>query len=256
MSHSSLPKIWAIADLHLSFALKGKEMDIFGPEWKGWTEKIANAWRVKIADDDLVLIAGDISWAMHMEDVTPDLEWIHALPGVKVMIKGNHDYWWESKKKVEAALPSSLHIIQNNVFNYRGVSVGGARLWDSKEYHFRDAIVMKENPKEKVPYDEGDTLEKNEKIFVRELSRLDNSLKLLDRSASVKIAMTHYPPLGADLLPSRASAILEKHGAQHCVFGHLHSVIPNSLPFGEARGVQYHLTSCDYLDFVPLPLMR
>ena len=243
--------IWAIADLHLSFGLKGKEMDVFGEEWKHWTDKISTYWKEQISAEDLVLIPGDISWAMHIEEAVPDLEWIDDLPGVKVMIKGNHDYWWSSKSKVEKILPPSVHIIQNDSFQYKGVSVAGARLWDTPEYGFGDFIIMKENKRANLT----ETSEVDaEKIFQRELMRLETSLKALDPKAELRLLMTHYPPIGADLKESQASCLIEKHNVDICVFGHLHSLEKNSLPFGYKNGVRYLLTSCDYLDFHPLKL--
>ncbi len=97
--------VWALADLHLSFGVPGKSMDLFGDKWAGHPEKIRTHWLRLIAPDDLVLLPGDISWAMHTEDAQPDLDFIAALPGTKVMIRGNHDYWWNSLNKVEKILP-------------------------------------------------------------------------------------------------------------------------------------------------------
>lgn len=247
--------VWAIADLHLSFGVKEKTMGIFGEEWVNWTGKIQTHWSQLISADDLVLIPGDISWAMHQEDVVPDLEWIDQLPGTKVMIRGNHDYWWGSKKKVANLLPPSLHIVQNNAFNFQNISVAGVRLWDTPEYNFNDYIILKENKKANTLTKHAADPEHDEKIFVRDLSRLEMSLKELDRNASHRIVMTHYPPIGADLADSRTSQLLEKYDVDICVFGHLHSLKPNSLPFGEKNGIQYHLTSCDYLDFKPLRVL-
>jgi len=247
--------VWAIADLHLSFGLKDKSMDIFGDEWVDWTGKMHSSWSQNISADDLVLLPGDISWAMNPEDVIPDLEWIDQLPGTKVMIRGNHDYWWGSKSKVEKLLPPSIHIIQNNAFNFNGVSVAGVRLWDTPEYNFDEYIILKENKKANALSMHPADPEHDEKIFMRDLSRLELSLKELDKKASHRIAMTHYPPIGADLGDSRASQLLEKYEIDICVFGHLHSLKPNSLPFGEKNGIHYHLTSCDYLNFKPLKVL-
>ncbi len=248
--------VWAIADLHLSFGVKDKSMDIFGKEWAGWTERIKSHWLQLIAPTDLVLLPGDISWAMNTQDAVLDLNWIDQLPGTKVMIRGNHDYWWGSKSKVEKILPPSLHIIQNDVFNFNGISVGGVRLWDTSEYNFNQYIIKKENLRENALIEHGIDPERDEKLFLRELSRLELSLKELDPNAKHRLAMTHYPPIGATLVDSRTSKILERYRIELCVFGHLHSVIPNSLPFGEKNGIHYQLTSCDYLDFKPLKVLQ
>lgn len=243
------PNIWALADLHLSFGTPNKQMDVFGNQWVKHYEKIEKHWRETISSDDLVLLAGDISWGMKPEEAIPDLEWIDRLPGTKVMIKGNHDYWWESLSKVKNICPASIHAIQHNVFKWEeGIEVGGTRLWDTSEYHFNGFVEMKSFPqvKEKpLPPKETET------IFVRELHRLELSLKEFSEDAKQRIIMTHYPPIGPDLKSSRASGLLEKYGVNICVFGHLHNVKPNSLPFGKARGINYYLTSADYLDFIP-----
>jgi uncharacterized protein len=247
-------RIWAIGDLHLSFGVKDKSMDIFGPQWEKHAEKIAKSWKELIHEEDLVLIPGDLSWAMRLEEVVPDLQWVHDLPGTKVMIKGNHDYWWGSLNKLAPILPPSIHLIQNNVFNWKGISVGGARLWDTPEYSFGSFVEYRENPKAKnseVLIQE----EFNQKLFDRELQRLQISLALLDKEAKVKIAMTHYPPIGADLKPSRAAQILEQHGVTVCVFGHLHNLNTSEPLFGEARGIRYVLTSCDYIRFQPVIIL-
>lgn len=247
-------RIFAIGDLHLSFGVANKSMDVFGPRWEGHFERIAENWKSLIHPDDLVLIPGDISWAMRIDQVIPDLRWIDALPGTKVMIKGNHDYWWDSLKKITEVLPPSIHLIQNNVFNWKDVSIGGARLWDTPEYSFGEYIEFQENPREKKDPEEIIQEEFSEKIFNRELERLNNSLKLLNKDAKIRIAMTHYPPIGANLESSRASQILEKYNVQACVFGHLHNLFPNKLQFGTKNGVQYVLTSCDFLDFKPIQI--
>lgn len=242
--------IWAIADLHLSFGTPGKEMAIFGPDWENHYQKIEKNWKERIAEDDLVLIAGDISWAMKIEEAVPDLEWIDKLPGTKVMIRGNHDYWWGSLSKVEKICPPSVHPIQHNIFRFGSVEIGGTRLWDTSEYRFDEFIEKKEVPK--IKQKETQQLrDEAEKIFIRELGRLEMSLKMFSPQAEKRIVMTHYPPIGADLAPSYAAKLLEKHGVDICVFGHLHSVRPGSLLFGEARGIEYHLTSADYLKFIP-----
>ena len=246
--------VWAIADLHFSFGVPDKNMDVFGNQWKDHPEKIQKHWLENIHENDLVLLAGDISWAMRPEDAKADLDWIHALPGTKVMIRGNHDYWWTSLKKIEQVLPPSIHLIQNNIFSWNNITVGGARMWDTSEYSFGDFVNYIKNPRENTLTKVDDPKE-SEKIFERELGRLENSLKQFPKDSSMRIVMTHYPPIGADLKSSRTSALLEKYGVSICVFGHLHNIKPNSLPYGTKNGVQYVLTACDYLDFNPVKLL-
>lgn len=247
--------VWAIADLHLSFGVPDKEMHVFGEHWIGFTDKLQSNWRAHISPDDLVLIPGDISWAMRPEEAKPDLDWIHQLPGTKVILRGNHDYWWTSLSKIEKVLPPSLHLIQNNAFTWKDVTIAGSRLWDTPEYTFGPYIESKVNTRARpLTEQQTDPLEA-EKIFQRELSRLELSLKCLDkRSGNTRIAMTHYPPIGADLKESRAAKILESYQIDICVFGHLHNVKRDLPMFGEKNGVRYYLTACDYLDFMPLKI--
>lgn len=249
--------VWALSDLHLAFGVPGKTMEDFGPAWENYTQKIETHCKRLISPQDLLLIPGDISWAMHLKDALIDLAWIDQLPGTKVILKGNHDYWWSSSSQLKKALPASIHFIHNNAFHWQGISIGGARLWDTSEYRFNPYIEFKENPRarQKTPQEIANAQEEEEKIFTRELQRLELSLQQLDPDAHTRIALTHYPPVGADLAPSRASAILEKYQIHYCVFGHLHSVKPHALPFGAARGVNYLFTSCDYLDFIPMKII-
>jgi len=244
-------KIWALADLHLSFGVPNKTMDIFSDKWVNHPEKIKVHWQNLIGDEDLVLIPGDISWGMHPEEAQKDLEWIGVLPGTKVMLRGNHDYWWTSLSKVEKILPPSVHLIQNNCFRWKDAVICGARLWDTTEFSFQSYIECQENPAIKK-LTETDIHTDDNKIFERELSRLELSLKSLPRDAAIRIAMTHYPPIGPEMLPSRASVLLEKYGITTCVFGHLHNVKSGTLPFGTKNGVRYALVAADYLNFTPL----
>lgn len=249
--------IWALADLHLSFGVSDKEMDVFGDKWKHHPEKIRTYWLENIQKDDLILLPGDISWAMNPEEAKADLEWIDALPGTKVMLRGNHDYWWTSLSKVKKVLPASIHVIQNDSFIWNTIAIAGSRLWDTPEYSFQAYIDFKDNPRVKKLTDADSNMQEAEKIFTRELGRLESSLKSLSKgtSFSKRIVMTHYPPIGAELLPSRASALLEKYGVDICVFGHLHNVRHEALPFGIKNGVHYILASGDYLDFVPVKVL-
>ena len=232
-------------------------MEAFGPVWKDYPKKIQSAWKRLVGPEDLVLIPGDLSWAMKMKEALVDLDFLDALPGEKLIIRGNHDYWWPTAKKLKGFLPPSMHFIHNTAFDWNDVTFGGARLWDTHEYGFNDVIEFVENPfaKKKSPEELEKMREEGEKIFVRELERLNLSLKQMNPKAKHRIALTHYPPIGADLKPSRASAILEDHQIDICVFGHLHNVRENSLPFGEARGVTYVFTSVDYLGFTPVKIL-
>ncbi|MGH2638999.1 MAG: metallophosphoesterase, partial [Rhabdochlamydiaceae bacterium] len=212
----------------------------------------AQYWDTHITPDDLVLIPGDISWASRIEDALPDLEWIHKRPGTKVLIRGNHDYWWESISKVRKVLPPSLYAVQNDSFLFNDIAICGARLWDSPEYNFASIIDFENS-------EEGKALAakvEDPARFERELNRLEMSLKTLPQQARCKIAMTHYPPIGLNLEPSRVSKLLEAYGISICVFGHLHGIREGlGKLFGEARGVRYVLTACDFLQSVPVRIM-
>ncbi len=239
--------IWAIADLHLAFGAPEKSMEVFGEQWAKYPEKIARAWKELIGPEDLVLIAGDISWAMRLNEAKVDLDWIGALPGTKVMIRGNHDYWWDSAKKVRAVLPPSCHIIQNDAFLWKETAIAGTRLWDNPAFSFQSYIDFTSKEKEKgVIY-----IPEDKKILDREIERLRLSLMAMP-PAKRRMVMTHYPPLSADLQDSIASQLLEKFQVEVCVFGHLHNVKKGVSLFGEKNGIRYLLTSCDYLNFIPL----
>lgn len=242
--------IWAIADLHLSFGVPNKQMDIFGSQWIDYTKKIESHWNSSISTDDLVLIPGDISWAMHLEDVVPDLDWIGRLPGTKVLIRGNHDYWWSSLSKVKKILPSSCHLIQNDSFTWKDCSIAGARLWDIPGLNFSEIIVKSGEIKKNLT--EKDDSQESQKIYQRELGRLEVSLKSMNPLSKKRIVMTHYPPIGINFQETEASRLLEKYKVDVCVFGHLHHVKKGLELFGKNNGVDYHLVACDHLpDFNP-----
>ena len=247
--------IWAIADLHLSFGVANKEMDVFGERWKNYTDKIEHHWRSSIKEEDLVLIPGDISWALHAEDARLDLEWIDRLPGTKVLLKGNHDLWWHSLSKLKAILPPSCHLIQNNSFNWKEITIGGTRLWDVPGLNFNSVIDFQINDRAKKSKVTENDLQDSLKIYQRELGRLEMSLKSMHPKAKKRIVMTHYPPIGLSLEESDVSRMLEKYQVNICVFGHLHNVKPGLELFGQRHGVTYLLTACDYLDdFKPLKI--
>jgi hypothetical protein len=243
--------IWALSDPHLSLGIEGKSMDVFGEEWKDHSAKIFDACNAVIKSHDLLLIPGDISWAMRIPDAIPDLEFIDKLPGTKIISKGNHDYWWPSNKKLSEILPKSILFANHDVIEWNGLSITGVRLWDTPEFSNNAIINFKPNPKENTSKIKDAS--KDEAIFEKELVRLESSLKLLNQNA-YKILLCHYPPLSYSLSDSRASQIIEKYRVNLCVFGHLHNVKKGLTIFGEKNGVNYVLTSGDYLDFKPIYL--
>ena len=168
------------------------------------------------------------------------------MPGTKILIKGNHDYWWNSLAKIKPILPPTCHLIQNNSIHWKKISVAGTRLWDVPGIHF-DALF--DGP-ERKSVDAAIQLE-NEKLFERELGRLEVSLKAMSPTAELRIAMVHYPPIGLEGEETAVSRLLEKYKVDICLFGHLHNVKSEGPLFGHYRGIHYYLTACDYLDFRP-----
>ncbi|MEW6747191.1 MAG: metallophosphoesterase [Planctomycetota bacterium] len=225
-------RVFSISDLHLSFA-KPKPMDIFGEAWKDHPARLERAWRERVGGDDVVLLAGDLSWALRLEDALPDLAYLHTLPGRKVLIKGNHDYWWTSEAKVRAVLPPSISILSGHAMHLGdSCGVAGTRLW----LH---------------PQAEGAT-EADAKIYRRELGRLARALQDLDRlRVDDRVALVHYPPTSPEEV-SDAERLLVEHGVRTAIYGHLHGTADQEAGVkGAVRGITYMLTSADFLDFTP-----
>jgi hypothetical protein len=250
-------RVFALSDPHLSLATPGKEMDRFGAHWRRHAEQIETHWRNSVRADDLVLVPGDISWAMRLEQALADLEFLARLPGEKVLLKGNHDYWWGPISKLRSVLPASLTAIQGDAVRRGDVAIAGTRLWDDPDLSFSDLIDWDPSGPTISPPDEAGA-QQTAKIFHRELGRLERALDQLERDAAIraaplKIVITHYPPIGPELEPSEASRRIAGHAVEHVVFGHLHAVKRDldPAPFGERDGITYHLTSCDYLAFRP-----
>lgn len=228
-------KIYAISDLHLSTSCD-KPMDIFGGNWEGYTEKIKTNWLSKITDDDIVLISGDISWAMKLEEATSDIEWINKLPGTKIIIKGNHEYWWKSISSVRAILPDSIKAIQNDAIKIGNYIICGTRGW-----------TVAESGKELTPEDL--------KIYKREVERLKLTLmsaKVLKTSNQDKIiAMMHFPPFNLDKEDSDFTKLFEEYNVDTVVFGHLHGYV-NCDKITLKNDIKYYFTSCDHINNNPV----
>ncbi len=222
--------LYAIADLHLSFT-SDKPMDVFGEAWQEHAEKLERNWRETIGQDDLVLIPGDISWAMQLSAALPDLSFIGALPGKKILLKGNHDYWWSAIGRVRAALPEGMRALQNDSFREDGFSICGTRGW-------------------LCPGSSNFTAE-DEKIYKRELDRLTLSIRSLPPEATNKIAMLHYPPFSDKDRGSGFTELLEQAGIGTVVYGHLHGDANRNAFEGEKNGIVYHCVAADKLDFMP-----
>ncbi len=223
-------KVFAISDLHLSVN-NSKPMDIFGHVWEGYLDKIFAQWKEMVTDEDVVLMAGDLSWAMKLDEVCPDLKLFETLPGKKVIIKGNHDYWWKSISAVRGILPPSFYAIQNDAIKFGEVVICGTRGWKGVENI------------------EGLKTE-DRKIFDREVLRLEMTLEAaikLRAEGDKLICMIHYPPVDFFHNDSPFSNLLEKYKVDKVVYGHLHGYKKGQLCF-EKNGVEYYLTSCDMVD--------
>ncbi|MCA8958122.1 MAG: metallophosphoesterase [Planctomycetes bacterium] len=228
-------RLFAISDLHLSFGVD-KPMDVFGPQWVGHADKMRAAWDARITADDWVLVGGDTSWGLTLDEARPDLEWLGARPGQKVLIKGNHCHWWSSLAKVRAVVDPSIHLLQNTAVKLTdGTVVIGARLWDPPGSPWAD--------------------ENTEKVFLRELERLKLSIAAGAKlGGSRTIALVHYPPRYSDGRTTPAVELLEGAGAEVCVYGHLHGKDHRYGFQGEAGGIRYYLASCDAIEFAPIEI--
>jgi len=210
-------------------------MDLFGEHWEAHEEKIEERWRRAVGPEDLVLVPGDISWAMRLEEARAHLERIGSWPGLKVMVRGNHDYWWQAPGKVKAVLPRGMHILQNDALLFGDLAVAGTRGWT-------------------CPGDETFSPE-DEKIYLRELGRLELSLSRMPREAKRRVAVLHFPPVNGGHEDSGFTELLERHRVDLCVYGHLHGEGAHAQRLeGPRGGVRYELVAADFLDFEPLEL--
>lgn len=252
-------RVFALSDPHLSLGTPGKLMDRFGPQWVGHAAKMAAAWDESVSAGDLVLVPGDISWARDVEAARPDLAWLAARPGTKVLVKGNHEHWWpDSRRKLAAALPPGVQALVGDAARIGDVAVCGTRLWDVPGVSYHDLIAWEGEPisAEMTEADAAAAL----RVYQREVQRLDRALAALDLSAPRRLAMVHYPPVGpapaagAPLPANELTARFAAAGVQHVVFGHLHALRPEARGRvgGRADGVRYHLAAVDFIDFRPL----
>ncbi|HCJ01549.1 MAG TPA: serine/threonine protein phosphatase [Clostridiales bacterium] len=219
--------IYSISDLHLGSCVD-KPMDVFGKKWEGHFDKIRLDWMKKVREEDVVLLAGDLSWAMTLEEVKQDLAALAALPGKKVLLKGNHDYWWQSISKVKGILPENVYALQNDVLRLGKYLICGSRGWTSEKQ-----------------------TEEDKKIYDRELIRLELSLSAMSKErkeGDVVIGMTHYPPFDVSLENTPVTDLFTKYEVEKVVYGHLHG---NAYAKRKVfiHKTAYYLTSCDLLDF-------
>lgn len=228
-------RIFALGDLHLP-GRDDKPMDVFGGQWNDHPGRIARNWERSVGTRDWVLIPGDISWALKLEQAADDLAYVGRLPGQAVMIRGNHDYWWQAIGKVRAALPQGVYAIQNDFLHIAGDwAVCGTRGW-----------TLPQHP---------DFGQEDEHLYAREVGRLELSLAAAQKAGlTPALVMLHYPPAPADGSGTEFTRLLEDYGVRLCVYGHLHGEAGRHALHGTYRGVHYRLTACDAIGFSPLLL--
>lgn len=222
--------IYAIGDLHLSGEPPAKPMEIFGEHWRDHKEKIQQHWLEAVTQEDTVIVCGDISWAMSLEGAAQDLDWLAQLPGRKLLLRGNHDYWWTSLAKMQKRFGEHFEFLQNGCIMASDIAICGTRGWI-------------------LPSAENFTPE-DEKIYKREAIRLELSLQAAakEQPASI-ITAFHYPPLFAPTEETVFTELLAKYKVQHCVYGHIHGENHVITFEGERNGINYKLVSCDTQGF-------
>lgn len=223
--------IYAISDLHLSFD-QNKPMDVFGEIWENHVEKIKKDWKEKVKEEDLVLLPGDFSWAMKLEDTYHDFSFLEELPGKKLLLKGNHDYWWNTLTKMRSYIQENhftrVDFIYNNSYEYEGKIIAGTRGWNL-----------------------GETDESNRRILKREIERLKLSLEDARRKygdGKEIIVCMHYPPI-KDKEITEFVKIMMDYSVDTCIYGHLHGVSQSYVVEGNYYGVDFRMVSCDYTNF-------
>jgi uncharacterized protein len=225
-------RLFAIADPHLS-AVEPKPMDVFGGAWLGHPARFFEAWRATVHDDDVVLIPGDISWALRLEGALVDLAAIAALPGRKVLLRGNHDYWWPSATKLRAVLPAGMYVVHNDALALDGLVIGGTRGWTTPGSPGFDADDLR--------------------IYEREVGRLALSLAAMARLVGrYRVAMMHFPPSNARGERSGFTDLLATAPLDVLVYGHVHGPLPLTPP--PLAGLRVEAVAADRLAFVPLHL--
>lgn len=222
--------IYALADLHLDYT-EEKSMEVFGDAWDNYQEKIFTNWKNIIKDEDTVLIPGDISWAMDIKEARIDLEKIDNLPGRKIMMKGNHDYWRSSLNKLNQLGFANIDFLQNNSFEVEDYLICGTRGWISR--------------------DSRDFTDHDEKIYKRELLRLENSIKSLISEKKLIINL-HYPPINADGTLNDFFKLAKEYKAHTVIYGHLHGNGHRLIKEGKFEGVNLVCVASDYVNFSPV----
>lgn len=222
--------LYAIGDLHLSLAAQ-KPMDVFGGGWIGYMDKLSQGFR-DITPEDTTVLLGDLSWALDLPSSRADFAWINEIPGRKIILKGNHDYWWSTAAKFQKFCSEygfeNMFLLNNNSFDYGPYAICGTRGWF---------------------FEEERSGQHDEKVFKRELIRLEASLKAAGEKP--KLVFLHYPPRYKGYECTEILALLEKYQVRRCFYGHLHGGSHRLAMEGLWNGVDFRLVSADYLDFRP-----
>ncbi|MHB1001550.1 MAG: metallophosphoesterase [Armatimonadota bacterium] len=237
--------IYAISDLHLSLG-SPKPMDIFGPAWVDHAEKLRRNWDECVRDTDTVLLPGDLSWAIRFSDAKPDLDFVAQRPGRKVLIRGNHDFWWQRKMtaRIQHKTNRSMTFLQGTSVVINGIGITGTRGWRI-DWEARGEGGMNTGAKS------GDErVASPEKVLRRELKYLEEGIKSIPDSAKMKIVMLHYPPFDERLQTNEFAELLKKYSVDILVYGHVHQGLGTWLS-GDVDGTIYHLVSADIVDFMP-----
>lgn len=226
--------IYTIADLHLSFGTN-KPMDVFNG-WSNYTERIRENWQRLVTPDDTVVIAGDISWAMKLNEIDKDLEYIQSLNGKKIILKGNHDYWWTTKSKMDKYLLEngfdSISILHNNYFVIEDTAICGTRGWFYDAEKDADMLILK-----------------------REVGRLKMSIEPAVQAGYDPVVFLHYPPIYNYMECSEIMDVLREYHIKKCFYGHIHGGNAAKKAFiGEKDGIQFRLIACDHIQFTPLAI--
>ena len=222
--------LYAIGDLHLSFGAD-KPMDVFGGRWEGYVDKLKEGLAC-VTDEDTTVLLGDVSWGLDLESAKEDFAFMAQIPGRKIILKGNHDYWWSTAAKFRKFCEENgfrnMHVLNNNCFFYDDVAICGTRGWF---------------------FEEEQQGTHNEKIFLRELGRLETSLK--EAGDREKLCFLHYPPRYRGYICPEIIALMEKYGVRRCFYGHLHGDSHKLAMEGLIDGIEYHLLAADYVNFLP-----
>jgi len=226
-------KIYAISDLHLSGENVKKPMDIFGCYVKGYEEEVKKNWEAVVEDEDIVLISGDISWAVKLKDARPDLDFIGKMKGKKIIIKGNQDYWWKSKSAVRDALKEGAYALQNDCIRINGVVICGTRGWTIYD------PLDKNPPKDAIFGNLKEQLKLNIALGTAKANREDGD-KL--------IVMIHYPPFNSKLEDTVITNLFSEYKVDKVVYGHLHGQNIQTPLFCVKNNIEYYLTSCDRVE--------